>query len=75
MKLRPGEAAVLVIRRGEDAPFSHFVAVRKSESLFDVGSNDFRFDCGQETLFEMPQGAEPKAAVQEAISKLEEIEL
>jgi hypothetical protein len=58
MKLRPGEAVALVIRRGEDEPFNHFVAVRKSESSFDFGSNDFRLDCGQETLFEIPQGAE-----------------
>ena len=74
MKLRSGEAAVLFVRRSEGEPSNYFVAVRKSESSFDVGSNDFRLDCGQETLLEIPQGAELKAAIHKAFSKLEEIE-
>jgi hypothetical protein len=75
MKLRLGEAAVLIIRRSETEPSSHFVAVRKSESSFDIGSNDFLLHNAQESLFEIPVGMEPKTAMQEAISIMHSIEL
>jgi hypothetical protein len=75
MKLRPGEAAVLFIRRSEIEPSSHFVAVRKSESSFDIGSNDFLLHNAQESLFEIPDGMEPKTAMEEAISIMQSIEL
>ncbi len=75
MKLRPGEAAVLIIRRSDTEPSSHFVAVRKSESSFDIGSNDFLIHNAQETLYEIPGGMEPYTALEEAISIMHSIEL
>jgi hypothetical protein len=75
MKLRPGEAVVLIVRRSEAEPSSHFVAVRSSESSFDPGSNDFQLNNAQETSFEIPIGMEPRTAMEEAISIMHSIEL
>lgn len=75
MKLRPGEAAVLIIRRSENDPSSHFVAVRKSESSFDPGSKDFLVHNAQESLFEIPARMEPKTAIEEAIFIIRSVEL
>lgn len=75
MKLRPGEAAVLIIRRSDTEPSNHFVAVRKSESSFDRGSNDFLLHNAQESLFEIPAGMDLKTAMEEAISVMHSTEL
>lgn len=75
MKLRPGEAAVLINRQSDTEPSSYFVAVRKSESSFDIGSKDFLLHPAQESLFEIPAGMEPETAIEEAISIMRSIEL
>jgi uncharacterized beta-barrel protein YwiB (DUF1934 family) len=75
MKLRPGEAAVLIVRRSETELSNHFVAVRQSESSFDIGLKDFQLHNAQKSLFEIPVGMKPETALEEAISILHSIEL
>ena len=75
MKLEPGEAVVLIIRRSETNPARYFVAVRQSTSSIDPQSNDFQLHGGQESVLEL--GNEPKfpVAMEKAIAAIREVEL
>ncbi len=73
MKLQPGEAAVLIVRRSETEPPRYFFTVRKSESSFDEATKDFRLFGAQETLLELGESLEFSTAMEKAIDSIRQV--
>lgn len=74
MKLEPGEAAVLIIRRSETQPPKYFVAARKSGSSFDERTKDLQLHGVQETLLELGENLEFSIAMEKAIASIREVQ-
>ncbi len=70
MNLNPGEAAVLLIRRSESDPSKYFLAVRRSESKFDQGGNDFVFGPFQIAVAEFGEPDDFAAAFEKAAAAI-----
>jgi hypothetical protein len=74
VKLEPGEAVVLIIRRSETEPPKYFFAVRKSGSSFDEKTKDFQLFGLQETLLELGEKLDFSVAMEKAIASIKEIQ-
>jgi hypothetical protein len=72
--LKPGEAAVLFIRRSEQVPDKYYVAVRRSEtSAFNQQTHDFEIGLHQIPVTEIKDTTDHRAAVDSAIERLKSI--
>jgi hypothetical protein len=74
MKLQPGEAAVLIIRRSETEPKTYFFALRKGRSHFNDTTKDFHLDEIQEAVLELGERFEFADALERGIEAIREIE-
>ena len=74
MILKPGETAVLIVRRSGEEPEKYFVAVRTSmSSSFDKG-HDFEIGSPQIAITELGERSDVDAALNEAITVLSALE-
>jgi hypothetical protein len=74
MKLQPGEAAVLIIRRSETEPTKYWFAVRKSGSSFDHTTHDFQLGGLQEAVSELGENLPFADALEKAIAAIRKVE-
>jgi hypothetical protein len=72
--LKPGEALVLIVRRGDVEPTKYFVAVRRSTSSFDQLSHDFKFDGVQEAVLELGEHFDLRVALDKAAEVFEKLQ-
>jgi len=73
MRIEPGEAAVLIIRRSEAEPTKYWTAVRKATSSFDPTTNDVQlFD--QVAVLELGDRLPLAEALENAIATIRSIE-
>jgi hypothetical protein len=71
--LRPGEAAVLIVRRSDTEPRRYFIAIRKSSSSFDPATHDFQLDGLQEALLELGEPSDFERALDTAFDEIRNI--
>lgn len=74
MKLGPGEAALLIIRRSDVEPKKYFFAVRKSDSSFNDQTKDLRLVGVQDALLELGGELDFGVALEKAIAAIREIQ-
>lgn len=68
--LKPGEAAVLFIRRSETSPDLYYVAVRRSEMSFFDEQNDFQIGPFQFPVTEWKDVSDYEAALMKGTEML-----
>jgi hypothetical protein len=74
VKLHPGEAAVLIIRRNEREPTKYWFAVRRSEGSFDQTTHDFQLSGLQEVVSELGESLPFADALEKAIAAIRTVE-
>jgi hypothetical protein len=73
MKLNPGEAAILIIRRSNAAPEKYFLDVRRSESSFDEVTKDFVFSDFQFLVAQFGEPEDFNKAFGEAVAAIRKL--
>jgi hypothetical protein len=68
--LKPGEAAVLIVRRSDQDHDKYFLAVRRSETSFFDGRNDFEIGPFQIPVRELREHSDCQAALNQAVEVL-----
>ena len=68
--LKPGEAAVLIVRRSEQRPDKFFFAVRRSETSSFDERNDFQIGPFQFPVAELGSRDDFESAINEAVIAL-----
>ena len=74
MKLQPGEAAVLIIRRNDGTLAKYWFAVRKAGSSFDHATHDFQLCGAQEVVSELGEDLPFAEALEKAIAAIRRVE-
>jgi hypothetical protein len=74
MRLEPGEAAVLIIRRSETDSTKYWFGVRKSGFSFDHTTNDFLLGGLQEAVLELGDHLQFADALEKAIAPIREVQ-